>query len=355
MTNDIPDITVTSELIKIKNTNPLLRDVVCLIGCFEDTETLNTPKFCKTLTGAENIFGDDTQYDGNAALKQIFRKDISGCIIVNCTSTSGSGDNITVNRTLTVSKIETALNLVRLIDFNSLYCAVEYTDAIIDAVEEFCNSRFRGKRPCGYTGVGSRTNASTYTTTANKLGDHNQAFLTQALEVNGTQLSLVESGAYLTNLIATLPVGSSLTAKILDEVTGIGTEYTFDEGDLGHTLVGLGFFVVRLIDALNMTYECVNSANHNGVDLYINRVTDYVVDDFALRKVLGENNIVGAELITLECGRLYHKFVNTFKLVKDIIYTIEKVDSETINVNLQDLVFAGVVTHINLNITIRVE
>lgn len=355
MTNPIPDITVQSEVIKINKTNPLLRDVVCLIGCFEDTETLNTPTLCKTLTGAENIFGADTQYDGNAALKQIFRKDISGCIIVNCTSTTGSGDNITVNRTLTVSKIETALNLVRLIDFNSLYCAVEYTDAIVEAVDEFCNNRFKSKRPCGYTAVGTRTNASTYTTTANKLGDQNQAFLTQPLEVKDEQLSLIESGAYLTNLIATLPVGSSLTAKILDEVTGVGTEYTFDEGDLGHTLVGLGFFVVRLIDALNKTYECVNSANHNGVDLYINRVKDYVVDDFALRKALGENNIVSAELINLECGRLYNKFVNTFKLVKDIIYTVENFDSETVNVNLQELVFAGVVTKINLNITIKVE
>ena len=35
MTNSIPDITVVSEIKKIKNDNPLIRDVVCLIGCFE--------------------------------------------------------------------------------------------------------------------------------------------------------------------------------------------------------------------------------------------------------------------------------------------------------------------------------
>lgn len=355
MTNPVPDIHVTSEIVRIKKENPLIRDVVCLIGCFEDTETVNTPVFCETLTQAENIFGDDTQYDGNAALKQIFHKNISGCIIVNCTTTSGSGENITANRSLTVAKIETALNLVRLIDFDQLFCAVEYTDAILESVDAFCNSRFEDKRPCGYIAVGARTSASLYTTTAGKIGDQNTAFLTQPLEVNDTMLSLVESGAYLTNLIANLSVGSSLTAKTLDEVTGVGTSYTFDDEDLGNTLVGLGFFVVRLIDALNNTYECVNSATHNGLDLYMNRVRDYIINDFALRKALGEMNTVSMDLITLLCGGLYNKFVNTLRLVKDIVYTVEKVDSETIDVIIEELVFAGVVTTINVKINIKVE
>ncbi|WP_407415802.1 hypothetical protein [Methanobrevibacter sp.] len=355
MTNPIPNIHVTNEIIRIRKENPLIRDIVCLIGCFEDTETLNTPVLCKRLTEAEAIFGSDTQYDGNAALKQIFHKDISGCIIVNCTTTTGSGDNITANRSLTVNKIETALNLVRLIDFDQVYCAVEYTDAIVESVDAFCNSRMESKHPCGYTAVGARTSAATYTTTAGKIGDQITAFLTQPLEVNGTMLSLVESGAYLTNLIATLSVGSSLTSKTLTEVTGVGVDYTFDEGDLGETLVGLGFFVVRLIDALNNTYECVNSATPNGLDLYMNRVRDYIVNDFALREALGEMNTVSVDLITLFCGDLYTKFVRDLKLVKDIIYAIEKEDSKTIDVLLEDLVFADITTQINVKINIRRE
>lgn len=53
MTNEIPNVTVTSEIVKIKKENPLIRDINCLIGCFEDYETVNTPVFCKTLTEAE--------------------------------------------------------------------------------------------------------------------------------------------------------------------------------------------------------------------------------------------------------------------------------------------------------------
>lgn len=127
-------IDVISEIKKINNTNPNLRDITCLIGCFEDTETLDTPTFCKTLPEAEAIFGDDDQYEGNAALKQIFHKDISGCLIVNCTTVSGSGSEATVNRNLTQSKIESALALVELIDFDILYFATELTDGMVEKI-----------------------------------------------------------------------------------------------------------------------------------------------------------------------------------------------------------------------------
>lgn len=361
MVNPIPDITVVSEIRKIKNANPLIRDVTCLIGCFEDTETLNTPTLCKSLPEAEKIFGDDTQYDGNAALKQIFHKDISGCLIINCTTVTGSGENPSINTNLTEAKIRTALNLVRLIDFDLLYVACEYTDSILTVVDDFANSRFEDKRPFDYSAVGTRNSEALYSTTAEKIGDRCAAFLTQPLGVNGEELTLIESGAYLTNLIATLPVGNSLTAKVLDEVTSLGTEYTFecnDDGtpkDLGAKLVGFGFFVVRLINALENTYECVNSAGPNGLDLYMTRVTTYIVNEFALRQALGEHNNISMELIKMECGRLYNKFIDTLGLIKDIVYTVEKEDAETVNVLISELIFAGIVTKINVYITIGVE
>lgn len=356
MANVIPDINVISEIKKINNTNPNLKDIKCLIGCFEDTETLDTPTFCKTLPEAEATFGDDDQYEGNAALKQIFRKDISGCLIVNCTSFSGSGSEATVNRNLTQSKIESALALVELIDFDILYFATELTDGMVEKIAAFCAARFEDKRPCGYVGVGTRTSASTYTTTSEKLGDWCYAFLTQTLNVGSEALTLNESGAYLANVIATLPVGNSLTAKVLPEVTGVGTSYTFAEGDLGATLVQKGFFVVRLIDALNNTYEIVNSANPNGLDLYISRVRDYIVNDFALRQFLGDkNNNITHDLVSMECNRIYTKFKDTLGLIEGMTYFIEKEDSSTLNVVITELNFADVITKINVYITIKVE
>lgn len=355
MVNPIPDIHVVSEIKKLRTVNPLIRDVVCLIGCFETGET-NTPIMVTTLPEAEEIFGDDSAYNGNAALKQIFRKDISGCLIVNIPSTtSGTGDNITITQTIAKSDLETALAKVELISFDMLYVAYELTDALVTVVDDFCNARFEDKRACGYIAAGTRSSASTYTTTAEKCGDQLYAFLTQALTIEDTSLSLIESGAYLTNLIATLPVGNSLTAKVLSEVTAVGTTYEFGDNDLGKTLVGLGFFVVRLIDALNKTYECVNSATMNGLDLYMNRVRDYIVNDFALRDALGEYNHVSMELINLMCGSLHTKFTDTLSLIKDIEYVVEKEDANTVNVIIKRLVFAGIVTQINVYITIEVE
>lgn len=370
MTNSVPGITVVSEIKKVKNENPLIRDVTCLIGCFEDTETLNTPVLCETLTQAEETFGDDDQYDGNAALKKVFHdgdknKDISGCIIINCTTVTGSGENQNINRNLTEAKIKSALNLVALIDFDLLYVACECTDSIVTAVNDFANIRFKGKRSFDYVLVGARNTEALYISTAEKLGDRCAAFLTQPLKVNDETLTLVESGAYITNLIANLPVGNSLTAAVLDEVTGLGTEYLFacdedgvplDGNDgLGARLVGYGFFVIRLIDALNNTYEVVNSAGPNGLDLYMTRVTTYIVNKFALREALGKYNTLSMELITMECGKLYNTFTETLKLVKDIGYTVEKEDAKTVNVILDELVFAGIVTQINVFISIKVE
>lgn len=363
MTNEIPDVTVTSEIVKIKKENPLIRDINCLIGCFEDYDTVNTPVFCKTLTEAEKKFGSDAQYDGNAALKQIFRDDaISGCLIVNCTSSTGSGENININRNLTQAKIETAFGLIELIDFDMLYVATELTDSMIEKINEFRARRFKAKRPFGWNGVGTRNSDTLYKTTSEKVGDGCRAFLTQPLGVKGDTLNLIESGAYITYLISTLPVGNSLTAKVLKDVTSIGTSYTFttaDDGtpiDLGAKLVGYGFFVVRLIDALNNTYEVVNSANPNGLDLYIGRVTDYIVNDFALREFLGDKNINPThDLIKMECNRLYTKFCKNLRLIEGINYTVEKEGPKKVNVIINELLFADIITKINLSIAIKVE
>lgn len=157
-------------------------------------------------------------------------------------------------------------------------------------------------------------------------------------------------------------MGNSLTAKVLNDVTSIGTSYTFttaDDGtpiDLGAKLVGYGFFVVRLIDALNNTYEVVNSANPNGLDLYIGRVTDYIVNDFALREFLGDKNINPThDLIKMECNRLYTKFCKNLRLIEGINYTVEKEGPKKVNVIINELLFADIITKINLSIAIKVE
>ena len=85
------------------------------------------------------------------------------------------------------------------------------------------------------------------------------------------------------------------------------------------------------------------------------RTTSYIVDEFALREALGEYNTVSMDIISMECGELYNLFVNTFGIAKDIGYNVSKEDSETVCVNLDEVVYAGVTTKINANIRIKVE
>ena len=61
------------------------------------------------------------------------------------------------------------------------------------------------------------------------------------------------------------------------------------------------------------------------------------------------------ELISLESGRLYTKFTDTLKLIKDIEYVVEQEDFETVNLIIRRLVFAGIVVKINMSISIEVE
>ena len=354
MTNKEPIIKVKSEIKRISTSNPYIKDVVCLIGGFETAEKTNEVFFAETLADAEEVYGDDTTIDANAALKQIFRRDISGAIIVNVT-TATSGDNPTYSRTITAAKLESAIAALNDIEFDILYVIEDSADTNIVKVEEFAAARFEAKKPFVWVATCTRANKSAYETTIGKVGDYCIAALTQPLDVGDDELSLEESGAYLTNLIARLNVGYSLTAKVLDEVSGLGTEYTFGEGQLGSDLVAMGYFVVRSINPLEGTYEVVNSANANGLDMYMTRVLSYIVNEFALRRYLGErNNTATLSGISMECNRLLTMFRDDLSLVENITYAVNKKDAETVDVILNSIEFSGIITEIDVAITIEV-
>ena len=358
MTNKIPIIKVKSEVKKISNTNPNIRDVVCLIGGFETDDNYLEPTFYTTLEAAEADLYDGSESTlpaANKALKQLFRQDISGVLCVNVSVKSGQSAPYTWARTVTKKKLQDSLAAVNQLEFDILYVAEELSDELIGVIDEDANARFEDKRPYGYIGVGTRGTTSAYTTTAGLLGDFCYAYLTQTVTVGDTSLTLLESGAWLTNTIATLPVGQSLTSKVLEDVTNIGTSYTFDDEDDGTVLVGLGYFVIRLVNPMQNTYECVNSAGANGLDLYINRVRDYIVNEFALRKYLGEkNNTATLSGIELECTRILQKFKVDMGVIENITYAVEKVSTDKVNVILNTIEFAGIITEIDVFITIEV-
>ena len=351
MTNKIPIIKVKSEIKRINTVNPYIKDVVCLIGGFETTEKANEVFFAETLAEAEEVYGTDTTIDANAALKQVFRREISGAVIVNIST--GSGDNI--QRNITTAKLNSALAVLNDIEFDTLYVIEDSADGNIEALATFAAARFEAKKPFTSIITCTRASKAAYETTIGKVGDYAIAVLTQPLEVNGEELSLVESGAYLLNTIVRMNVGQSLTAKVLEEVTDVLTVYNESTTPKLSEMVGMGYFVVRSINPLEGTYEVVNSANANGLDMYMTRVLSYIVNEFALRRYLGErNNTATLSGISMECNRLLTMFRDDLQLVENITYAVSKRDAETVDVILNTIEFSGIITEIDVAITIEV-
>ena len=349
MTNKIPIIKVKSEIKKVANTNPLIRDTVCLIGGFATAEKTNEPYAVSTIQEARTIYGTDTTVDGNAALEQILGDNTVNNVIVVNVSTESSGS---ISSTVTQSKLESAVQALDLIDFDILFVAAELTDALLKVVTDFAEARFENKVPFGYITAFTRASNSAYQTTAGKLGDWCYAAVIQQLEVEEDELSLVETGAFITKLVATMSVGESLTAHTIPEITGIQDVYTFNPGDDGAVLTGYGYLLFRLINATTNTYEAVNSANPNGLDIYISRVRDYIVNEFALRQYLGEQSNT-LTMDKMECNRIATMF-QELNLIENMSYVVEKKDSETVNVIINSIEFAGIITEIDVFITIEV-
>ena len=354
MTNKIPKIEVKSQIKRIDNGSPYIKDVVCIIGGFETATKSGEVFFAESLAAAEEQYRDDSEStlpDANKALIQAFKKDIAGAIIVNVT-TESSG---TYSRTVTKAKLQAAVAALTDIEFDILYVVEDAADTNIEVVAEFADDRFEAKKPFTWICTCTRNSKSAYETTIGKVGDYCIAALTQPLEVEGTDLSLVESGGYLLNTIARLSVANSLTAKVLDEVTDVNTVYDESTTPKLSELVGMGYFVVRNINPLEGTFEVVNSANANGLDMYITRVLAYVVNEFALRKYLGErNNTPTLNGISMECNRLLTMFRDDLQLVEGITYAVEKKNNDTVDVILNTIQFSGIITEIDVSITVEV-
>lgn len=351
MTNKVPIIKVNQEIKKISTSSPYIQDLVCLIGAMETDDYDFEPTLVTTIQEARTKFGDDATIAGNSALEQILGDNtVSGVLVVNITTMSGD----TAQRTLTATKLADAIEALDLIDFDILYVADDLTDALLKTVTDFAEDRFENKNPFGYVLAISRQSVSAYSTTAGKVGDYCYAVINQKLTVNEDDLTLVESGAFVTKLIATSPLNESLTATVIPDITGLQDVYTFGTGSDGETLTGVGYLMFRLVNATINTYESVNGQNNNGLSLYGARVRDYLVREFSLRTFLGDvNNDKTLALIKTECARIKNYFIG-LELIEGMDYDVQKKDSETVEVIINSIQFAGVITEIDVYITIEV-
>lgn len=340
----LPKVQVFNKTNPVKS-KPGLASKIALIGAFEPD--IATPVLCASLDEAYEKLGTNKEVPGVSCLEHLFYG-ASSVLAVNITTKTGSGSNITIDASFSPAKLTSALSKISGEDFDILYIAVPITSELIPIIIEFLNNRFLNKMPSGYVCYGDFDPALS--------GDFCYGHIHQQLIINGTLLSTIESGAYYCGVIASLNVGNSMTMKVVPNVTGIEPELTFENGSVGAQGLNLGVTLFKCLDRGNDVYVVVNSEQPNGFDLYINRTRDFVVKEMSLHQFLGERNRQATlNEIKQEVDRVKERCVNTLDLLEDIEYNVEKKSPNCVDINITKLLFAGIITEIDVYITIKVE
>ena len=223
----------------------------------------------------------------------------------------------------------------------------DLTSEVIAIITSFLEKRFLNKLPTGYLAF-SDVYASA--------GDFCYGLLQQQLTVNGTPLSKVDSVAYYCGVLASLNVGNSMTMKVVPDVTGVTPEVSFENGQSGLALLTNGITVFKCQNRGNNKFVVVNSEQPNGLDLYINRTRDFIVKEMNLHDFLGDRNRTPSlDEIKQEIDRVKERCVNTLDLLEDIEYTVEKKNSKCVDINITKLLFAEIITEIDVYISIEVK
>ena len=334
---------------------PGIAGKVALIGSFNSEET--APVYYSDLDLAYKELGSDTTFNGVAVLEDLF-VGASGILAVNTTTWTGTGNEKTPDKSITTAKLTDALAKIKHEKFDCIFIADLLTDAFLPIITDFLDERQLNKIPAGFGGACSRTTLQEYTATSELLGEHCYGVVTQQFKVKNNLLSLLKYVAYWTGVVAGLNVGNSMTKKIMPGVNGLEPEYNFEVSENGFTgldLLQLGFMTFECLDRENNIYCCVNSEQPNGYDLYINRVRDYVLREMALITFLGyRNRALTLGQVEQELDRVRDVCVNTLDLLEGIDYHIVKAGANCVDVYVDRLLFAGVITEINVYFTVEV-
>lgn len=349
-----PDVHVEERKKQTNGRDGLLNNIL-LIGAFDTLES--NPQFFSDVEKAQAALGTDENYLGCKILPIIFT---SGTLLAVNITTEDNGQRET---TLTTAKLSAALSKVKGEDFDIVFIAESLTDEAIVILDGFLDEMEEMKLPAGYINAINRANITAYTTTAGIAGKHCYGILTQALTVNDESYDLLESAAYYASVIDNMNPGKSMTMKQIPDVTGVSPELTFEFNKTtgaaitdGAKLLSAGFTTVKAQNRRSDKFVVVNSKQPNGLDLYINRVRDYVIKEMALHQFLGDRNRTPTHNeVIQELDRVKYKCINTMDLLKDITYTVVKENAKTVGINIESMKFDDIITHINVYYTIEVE
>ena len=349
MTAVIPKVKVFLKKTQLIN-RPGMSGKIAVVGAFDTLET--EPQLFNTVGQAQDSFGTDVTYNGCAVVPYLFKGGAESVLAVNIT-TESSG---TRQKAITVDNLATALAKIKGEEWDILFVAEALTDTFIPIINAYVEENFELKNPCGYIGALTGSSVQANVTSAGLVNDWCYGLLTQSFTVDGEDLSVLESTAYYCGLIAGLNVGNSMTMKTVEGVTAVSPELSFETGGNGKTLLEAGIVTVKCANRNEQRYIVVNSELPNGWDLYINRVRDYVVKEMSLHQFLGERNREATlNEIRQELDRVKHMCVETLDLLEDINYSVEKKSPNCVDIYIDSLLFAGIITEIDVYVRIEVE
>ena len=347
MTAKIPQIHRYLKKTQLIN-RPGMSGKIAVVGAFDSLET--EPQLFESVGKAQDTFGTDTTYNGCAVIPYLF-KGASSVLAVNITTESGGSRQ----KTITTTNLTSALAKIKNEDWDILFVADVLTDAFIPLINSCIAERFELTYPSGYTGaLGGTTSANV--TSARLVNDFCYGLNTQAFKLDdGTELNVLLSTAYYTGLIAGMNVGNTMTMKTVDGVIGVTPELSFETGGDGKQLLEAGITTIRCADRSNNRFIVVNSEQPNGLDLYINRTRDFVCKEFQLHEFLGRRNREATlDEIKQELSRVEMLCVDTLDLLEDINYDVKKKNANCVDVYIDSLTFAGIITEIDVYVKVEV-
>ena len=352
----IPKITVT-QVDNVPKGAPGLAGKVAVVAEFSKTLTapISVSSYAEAIREAVNLPITSSSPVGDQILDSLFRGGATDVIIKDISpSTAGSPTGAEI--------VAAATTLEE--NYDILFIPYVLTDTNVTAVKAYIDDRFESSHPVGLIAPITRTAAADYVTTAAIFADGGTfGLVSQQFTVNDTQLSVAQSAAYYCGLIAERKVDASFTMKTLEGVEAVTDELTFAQSsDMGYKLVEAGFPVAKCLNRAEKNFVIVNSrlphvmtatdGTQLHLDLYMERTINYIINLFNLEDYFGEkNNPITLDAIEQRLARIKHDVVDIQGLVNDIVYSVEKVNRDCVRTNIEEIVFDGVVTEIDANVT----
>ena len=330
---------------------PGMGSVIAVIGAF-DSEVSDVT-VCTTKESAQAIFGTSETigtFKGSDAIDKLFYG-ASALIIVNTTTWSSATPPVPTT-TIDNTALNAALAKLSREEFNILFVADELADASQAIVTAWLASEFEDKYCHGQVAQLQKGTTSAYATSIAAFGDNPYWICTQQIN----DLSLNESAALMAGYIASLPVNKSLTHKVIPIVSKVNPEYTTEAASIGAKLLELSVPFLEVRNRLSSDYICVNSELPNGLDLYINRVRDYVINRLEAESLLGEVS----DEVTMDTAfniveEVKRECIKDLRLLKNIKCEIKETNASTVRISLTKLVFDGVILNIDIPYSIEVQ